>query len=52
MADSDSKYKIITGDCNAKLELKQKKKAQKHGNFWNGEEKRERTSVNRIYRGI
>ena len=25
MADSDSKYKITTGDFNAKLELKQKK---------------------------
>ena len=32
MADSDSKYKIITRDLNAKIELKQKKasKAWRH----------------------
>ena len=29
MADSDSRYKIITRDFNAKLELKQKKKTSK-----------------------
>ena len=29
MADSDSKYKIITGDFNAKIGLKQKKKTSK-----------------------
>ena len=29
MADSDSNYKVITGDCNAKLVAKQKKKTSK-----------------------
>ena len=35
MADSDSKYQIVTGDSNANIG----RTLQKYGDIWNGEEK-------------
>ena len=51
MADTDSKYEIITGDFNAKIETEMKEEDFKSMETFGKGEKNERCSLNLICRG-